>query len=133
VRGGAIPLLAWGTLLLVLYAGNWIWEGKLVPALETSFAIVVIYAGGVILWLSRREAIKRGPPPAQAKVEALPTISVAATVAGLSVGTFLFGLVWTTFLIAFGAGVLCLSLGRIALEVRAQQRSRSRLAEGGPE
>jgi hypothetical protein len=129
VRGGAIPLLVWGTLLLALYAINWIWEGKLVPTLETSFAIVVIYAGGVILWLSRREAIRPGPPPADDEVEALPTISVAATVAGLSVGTILFGLVWTTFLTAFGAGMLCLSLVRIVLDVRAQRRSRSRLAE----
>ena len=26
MRGGAIPVLAWGTLLLVLFVGNWIWD-----------------------------------------------------------------------------------------------------------
>ncbi len=33
MRGGAIPVLAWGTLLLVLFVGNWIWDNRLINPL----------------------------------------------------------------------------------------------------
>ncbi|MBV8955145.1 MAG: hypothetical protein JO179_13490 [Solirubrobacterales bacterium] len=124
MRGGAIPLLAWGTLLLVLYAGHWIWDAKPVASIETAVAMLIIYAGGVALWLARRESIRRGPPPARPKVEAAPSMSLGAAVAGLSVGTILFGLAWAQFLVYFGAGVLLLSLGRVWVELRAEHASR---------
>ena len=42
MRGGALPLLFWGTLLLVLLAMNWIWEGRLIQVGPTAFALVVL-------------------------------------------------------------------------------------------
>ena len=43
----------------------------------------------------------------------------------------LFGIVWAGFLIYFGAGVLVLSLGRLALELRAQRKSRREVLRRG--
>jgi hypothetical protein len=121
LRGGAIPLLAWGTLLLVLYIGHWIWDAKPV--------MLIVYAAGVGLWLARRESIRRGPPPARPEVEAAPSMSVGAALAGLSLGTILFGLAWAQFLVFFGAGMLLLSLGRVWIELRAERASRRAVLE----
>jgi hypothetical protein len=121
VRGGAIPLLAWATLLLVLYVGNWIWDGHGVNPIQAGVATLVIYLIGVALILARREAIRRGPPAPRPEPEAVPELSVAAVVAGLSVACVLFGLVWSTFLVYFGAAVLLLALGRIAVELYEQR------------
>ena len=129
MRGGAIPLLAWGTLLLVLYVGNWIWEGRPVEVGVTLLAVGVVYAGAGLLWLLRREAIKRGPPPADPEPEPLPTASLASVSAGLSVGMILFGLAWAQFLILFGLATLIASLGRLSLEVRAERRDRERVRQ----
>jgi uncharacterized iron-regulated membrane protein len=126
MRGGAIPLLAWGTLLLVLFIGNWIWDAKPVNAATAAFAAIVIYAFGLLLWLARRESIRRGPPEPRADPEEVPGHSLAAVLAGLSVAAVLFGLVWANFLVYFGAAVLLGSLGRLALELRAERQSRRR-------
>ncbi len=124
MRGGAIPLAIWGTLLLVLFIGNWIWDAKPVNAATAAFAALVIYLGALLLWLARRDAIKRGPPEPSAAPEAVPQGSLAAAGAGLAVGAILFGLAWANFLVYFGAAMLVLSLGRLALEVRAERESR---------
>jgi uncharacterized iron-regulated membrane protein len=124
MRGGAIPLLAWGTILLVLAIGNWIWNGKPVGSGAASAAVVIIYAFGVIVWLSRREAIRRGPPEARPDLDSVPQASLAAAGVGVSLGCILFGIAWARFLVIFGIGVLVLSIGRLVLEVRAERRSR---------
>jgi uncharacterized iron-regulated membrane protein len=130
VRGGSIPLLAWGTLLLVLFIINWIWNARAVSAATAAFAALVIYAFAVLLWLSRRESVRRGPPPARSEPENVPEHSLAAAMAGLSVAAILFGLVWANFLVYFGAAVLAASLGRLALELRAERQSRRRVDPG---
>jgi hypothetical protein len=117
-------MLAWAAVLLVLYATNWIWEGaQPVQIYTTVFAIVVITAGGVWQWLARREAIRKGAPHAERDPDALPEASLGAVGAGVSVGIILYGFAWAHFLVYFGAGLLVLSLGRLALELRAQRRS----------
>lgn len=126
MRGGAIPVLAWATLLLVLFIANWIWDDKPVNAATAAFAAVVIYIWGVVLWLRRREAIRRGPPEPASDTEAIPDASAAAMLIGLSVACILFGVVWAKFLVFFGAGMLLLSLGRLAQELRAERVSRDR-------
>jgi hypothetical protein len=132
VRGGAIPLLAWGTLLVVLLAINWIWTGDAIQVGLFALAAVAVYAGGGLLALTRREALRRGPPPLTSDPEALPEASLAAVLAGLSVACILFGVVWAGFLVYFGGGVLLLSLGRLALELRSERESlRSYLRERG--
>jgi hypothetical protein len=129
MRGGAIPLLAWGTLLLVLFIGNWIWDAKPVNAATAAFAAIVIYAGGALLWLARRESIRRGPPAPSLEPQGLPQMSLGATLAGLSVGAILFGLAWAQFLVYFGAAMLAISLGRLWLELRAERASRRQQLE----
>lgn len=130
MRGGAIPVLSWATLLVVLYIGNWIWDEKQVNPFVAAFAVVVIFAWGLLLWLRCRQAIEPGPPPPERGPEAEPDASVAAMLIGLSIAAILFGIVWATFLIYFGAGLLLLSLGRLALELRAERATRERAAGG---
>ncbi|MDQ6842280.1 MAG: hypothetical protein M3025_07660 [Actinomycetota bacterium] len=130
MRGGGIPLLAWGTILLVLYAGNWVWEGRPIQVGTTVFAIVVIYGGAGLLWLARRESLRRGAPPAVPEVESVPTASVGAVLAALGLASILFGLVWALFFVYFGAGLLALALGRVATELRAERRTRKRIPGG---
>jgi hypothetical protein len=124
MRGGAIAPLAWGTLLLVLFIGNAVWNGRAISAAVAAFAAIVIYAIGLLLWLARRESIKRGPPPPRSEPEKVPEHSLAAALSGLSVAAILFGLVWANFLVYFGVATLVASLGRVALELRAERSSR---------
>lgn len=131
MRGGAIPILAWGTLLLVLCIGNWVWNDKPVNGAAATAAVVIVYGFGVALWLARRESIRRGPPDPPAGAEAVPQASVAAVAIGLSVGCALFGLAWSKFLLYFGLGMLVASLGRLALELRSERASRREALRGG--
>lgn len=127
MRGGAIPLVAWATILLVLFIGNWIWDAKPVNAAEAAFAAAIIYGFALVLWLARRESIRKGPPEAVDETEAVPQASLAAVLIGIAVGAILFGLAWSNFIVYFGFGLLALSLGRLALELRAERRSRREL------
>jgi hypothetical protein len=126
VRGGAIPLLAWASLLVVLLAINWIWTGDAVQVSSFGFAALAVYTGGALLVVIGREALRRGPPPAARDPEAIPQESLAAVIVGLSIACILFGIVWATFLVYFGAGVLVLSLGRVAIELYSERASRRR-------
>ena len=127
MRGGAIPILAWGTILLVLAIGNWVWNGKAVGSGAASAAVLIIYAFGVALWAARREAIRRGPPAPRAEEEAIPQASVAAMVIGLAAGCALFGLVWAKFLLYFGIAMFVLGVGRLIVERRAERATRRAL------
>ena len=124
MRGGAIPVLVWGTLLLVLFIGNWIWDAKAVNAAEAAAAAVIVYAVGVMLWLARRDAIRRGPPAPETEVDAVPQASLAAVLVAIAIASILFGLAWAKFLVYFGLGLLILSLGRLVIEWRAERMSR---------
>jgi hypothetical protein len=128
MRGGAIPLLAWGTILLVLAVGNWIWNDRSVGGAAATAAALIVYAFGAIVWLTRRESIRRGPPERDGEPEAVPQDSLASVVVGLSIGCILFGLTWAKFLVYFGAGMLALSLGRVVLERRAERATRARVS-----
>lgn len=131
MRGGAIPILAWGTILLVLAVGNWVWNGKPVGSGAASAAVVIIYGFGVTVWLLRREAIRRGPPEARTEVESVPQMSLAAVMLGLSVGCALFGLVWAKFLLYFGIAMFVVSLGRLVIELHAERATRRRVLGQG--
>jgi hypothetical protein len=124
MRGGAIPILAWGTLLLVLCIGNWVWDDKPVNGAAATAAVVIVYAFGIALWLARRESLRRGPPDPAPEPEAVPQASVAAVAIGLSVGCALFGLAWSKFLLYFGIGTLVASLGRLAVELHSERTTR---------
>ena len=131
MRGGAIPILAWGTILLVLAIGNWVWNSKPVGGAAASAAVVIIYGFGVAMWLARREAIRRGPPAASDEGEAIPQTSLSAMLIGLSVGCALFGLAWAKFLLYFGIAMFVLGVGRLFSELRAERASRRRTLAAG--
>ncbi|MBV9804457.1 MAG: hypothetical protein JO130_14750 [Solirubrobacterales bacterium] len=124
MRGGAIPVLAWGTILLVLAIGNWVWNGKPVGSGAASAAVVIIYGFGLALWRLRREAIRRGPPEPHTEIENVPSASLSAMLIGLAAGCALFGLAWAKFLLYFGIGLFVVAVGRMILELRAERATR---------
>lgn len=121
MRGGAIPLICWATLLAVLLAINWIWTGDAIQVGTFAYAALSIYTGALLLWLFSRAAIRPGPPAPPDDPEAVPDASLATVSVALSIACILFGLAWASFLIFFGAGVLVLSLGRLAVELHAER------------
>jgi hypothetical protein len=124
MRGGAIPILAWGVLLSVLTIGNAIWQGKWLPAGQFALAAVIIFAfGAFVIALSGRRALRKGPPATPTDPEVVPEASAAAAGAGLSLALLLFGIVFGGAVIYLGAGFLLLSLGRVVIELRAQRVS----------
>ena len=129
MRGGAIPILAWGTILLVLAVGNWVWNGKPVGSGAATAAVLIIYCFGVAVWLARREAIRRGPPEPRTENEVIPQASVAAMVIGLAAGCALFGLVWAKFLLYFGIAMFVVGVGRLIVERRAERVTRRQVME----
>lgn len=133
MRGGAIPLACWATLLAVLLAINWIWTGDAIQVGTFAYAALSIYTGALLLWLFSRAAIRPGPPEPTGDPEAVPDASLAAVGVALSIACILFGLAWATFLVFFGAGVLLLSLGRLAVELHAEHSLLRRVRrKGGP-
>jgi len=131
VRGGAIPILAWGTILLVLAIGNWVWNGRAVGGAVATAAVAIVYGFGVAVWLARREALRRGPPEAADEPEAIPQASLSAVLIGLSAGCALFGLAWAKFLLYFGIALFIAALGRLYLELRAERATRREFLGGG--
>ncbi|MBV9310480.1 MAG: hypothetical protein JOZ73_06600 [Solirubrobacterales bacterium] len=129
MRGGAIPLIAWGTLLLVLFIGNWIWDARGVNPAAAGLAALIIYLAALLLWIARRDSVRRGPPEPRQDPEALPEESLGAALAGFSLATILFGLVWGRFLVVFGVALLVASLARTVLEWRAERRTRHQAEE----
>jgi hypothetical protein len=127
MRGGSIPLLAWGTVLLTAYAINWIWEGRLIQFATTLTAVLIVYAGGVLLWLVRRESIRRGPPPPDTEVEPVPQASTGAVFTGLSAAAIVFGFAWSKFLVFGGVVTLVFSLGRVLVELYSEHENNERV------
>ena len=130
MRGGAIPYLVWGTLLVVFLVINWIWTGDSIQIATFGFAAFATYITGIAFIASRREAVRRGAPPPDPAARGVPTASLSAVGVGVSAAMILFGLAWAHFLIFFGGGLLLLSLGRLAVELRAELRTRRRLERG---
>lgn len=122
MRGGAIPVLAWGLLLTALVVMNAIWEGKWLPAGQFAFAAAVIFAFvAFFVAIIGRQALQKGPSRWRGVAEAVPESSAGALGVALSLSLLLFGFVFGSSLIYLGAGFLALSLGRLALEVRLQR------------
>jgi hypothetical protein len=129
MRGGALPLLAWATLLGLLLAGNWVWTGDAIEVGEFGLAVLIILLGAFALTGASRSALRRGapPPPPEGHFEAVPEISLAAALAPFGIASVLFGLAFGHFLIYFGCALFVLALARLAVELRASRRTRRRL------
>ena len=127
MRGGAIPLLAWGTLLLLLFIGNWIWDKSVVNQLAAAAAALIIYAtAAALIWRAGRRAVRRGPPEADPTPETVPQNSSGAAIAALAFASIVFGFTFSSFLVYFGAALMVIALGRIAVERQAQRRTLER-------
>jgi Na+/H+-translocating membrane pyrophosphatase len=123
VRGGAIPIFAWGTLLLVLMIINVIWTGSQIQAETFGYALVAVYGTALVLSIVRPEAVRRGAPEPDSSPEAKPQTSLAAMTLGIAIGAMMFGVVFGKFLVFIGGGIWLLAAGRLVVEVRAQRRS----------
>jgi chromate transport protein ChrA len=125
MRGGAIPLIVWGILLLILFAIGVVWEsqGRVIHAALTGFALVSIIVIVAALVAMDRRSLRRGPPELRREPEALPRISLAAAGIGVSIGVILYGLEFGHFLVFLGAGLLVLCAGRLGQELVWQARS----------
>src|SRR5437588_10104436 len=124
MRGGSIPLLAWGVLLAVLMTLCWIWTDAAIQVGTFAFAVAVVW-GGAALFAAEggRQALRRGAPPAVRRAQAIPTASLGAVLVAVAVGSILFGFAFGRFLVFFGAGLLVVSLGLIVYEVRGERRA----------
>ncbi len=123
MRGGSIPMLAWGTLLVLLLIMNWIWTGDAIQVGQFAFAVFVVYAFAVAFFVLHRDSVKRGAPEPTSDPLSVPELSLGAVGFGVAIATILFGFVWAHFLVYFGAGLAVLSLGRVAVEWRSERRS----------
>ena len=122
-----MPLI-WGGILVVLGAINAIWtSGNVMQGGTFLAAIGSVLAPGLLLVALSAEARHPGAPEPRTDVETVPSASLAALIAGLAFGCFVFGFAFGHFPIYFGAGLLIAALGRLALEVRAERRARRRL------
>jgi Na+/H+-translocating membrane pyrophosphatase len=131
VRGGAIPIFLWGTLLLILMVINVIWARSGIQAATFAYAIAAVYGTAFVLTILRRDSMRKGPPAREPAPEAIPRNSLAAMTLGIAIGTMMFGVVFGKFLVFIGGAVWLLAAGRLVVEVRAERRSLRR--DEGPE
>jgi hypothetical protein len=125
MRGGSIPLLAWGTLLAVLMAICWIWTGDAIQVGTFAFAVLVVWGSAALIAAEGgREALRRGMPREVRRAEAIPTASLGAVLVAVAVGSIVFGFAFGRFLVFFGGGLLVVSVGILLFEVRGQRRTR---------
>lgn len=129
MRGGALPVFIWSCLLALLLAGNWIWTGDGIQAAEFGLATVLIVASALALTLASRESIRRGPPerPERIRLQTVPDLCLGALLVPVGIAATLFGVAFGHFAIYFGVALLLLAWGRVAIELRAERRTRERM------
>lgn len=130
MRGGALAPLIWALLLAALAITNAIWTtGNVIQGGMFAAAVGAVVALAILLIALSPQARRKGAPEPEGRPEAIPSGSLAAMIAGLSLGCFAFGFAFGRFPIYFGVGLLIASLGRLALEHRAQRRATRRWLE----
>ena len=127
MRGGAIPPLVWGTLILIALILNLIWEGAQLRVGLFAYTVLIIYVGALVLFLLYRPAARKGEPEYESQPDPLPRLSLSAAGAGISIGLIVFGLVFGKFLIYLGGALLLAAGARLARELRAQRRTLRRV------
>jgi uncharacterized iron-regulated membrane protein len=128
MRGGAIPLIAWGVLNLVLLIIAGIWEGDGIynggiHMGLAGYTVLAMWLGGLVLLLQRRHAIHKGPPEYERDIDALPRVSFGAAGFGIACALAGFGIVFGKFLIYIGGALLIASVGQVVRELRWQRRT----------
>lgn len=122
MRGGALPLLCWALLLTVTGTLNAIWTGDLIQTGTFAAAVFAILTTAIVLIVRSPEAARKGEPARRTRPEPIPTTSAAAAFTAVGVGMLVFGFAFGHFPIYFGAGMIVVGLGRLAIELRAQRR-----------
>jgi hypothetical protein len=131
VRGGSLPLLVWGTLVLAALVGNWIWTDDWIQVATFGVAVLIIYGCAAVLAVrSRRESLRRGPPLPSTRAEALARFSPGAFLLALGFASLMFGFVFGRFFVYFGGGLMVVGAGLIAIERRGERRMGRRWTGG---
>jgi hypothetical protein len=129
MRGGAWPLLIFGSLLVIFGIGNRIWTGDDVQSATYAFAAAASYlTAAAVSVVGRGEPARRGAPPETEVTRAIPAGSAGAVVASLGAGTLGLGFVFGKFLVFGGGGLLALGVVLLVRELRAQRRAVRRVA-----
>ena len=132
MRGGAIPLLVWGTVLAVLLAMNWVWTGDLIQVASFAFAVASVVGWVLALVLLRPgEALRRGSPGRSGEPQAVPSASYGSVLLAVGASSIVFGFAFGTFPLYFGAGVMVIAAGLVARELHAERRARKHWRERG--
>lgn len=131
MRGGAIPLMVWGTLVAVLLALNWVWTGDAIQVASFGFTVATVVVWVVVLGLRRprREAVRRGPPAAPKGPEAVTMASYGSVLLAVGAASIVFGFAFGHFPIYFGIGLVVIAAGVIVREQRAQRSAARRARE----
>jgi cobalamin synthase len=133
VRGGSVPLLLESLLLAVMLAMNWIWTSDMIQVATFAFAVMVLAASAIALAVaSKGESVRRGPPRPEASIQTQPQSSLGAVLAAIALAATIFGLAFGRFLVFFGSGLFVASLGRLAVEQRAQRSARGEVEREEP-
>jgi hypothetical protein len=125
MRGGAIPLLVWALLNLILLVIDWIWQGTQIGVALTGYTVLIVNLFAFVYWLMNRAAVRKGEPTHDGEPQALPRISLPAALIGISVGVILYGVVFGKFMVFIGIALLALALGGVGRELIWQQRTLS--------
>jgi hypothetical protein len=132
MRGGAIPLIVWGTINLILVAIDWVWEGTTgspsfhVNLAITAYLLLAVFVPAIVYVLVHREAGRKGPPGHERGLHAMPRISLASAGLAVAAGLIAYGVVFGKFLVFIGLGLLIAAAGRLGRELVAQQRTLNR-------
>jgi hypothetical protein len=123
MRGGSLVMVVWALLNLILLIGDWIWQGTQIGVAMTGYTVLLIDGLALIWWASNRESLRRGPPDHDPTPQPVPRASLGSALIGFSIVVILYGVVFGKFLVFMGAGLLVVSLGRVARELIWQQRT----------
>jgi hypothetical protein len=125
MKGGAIPLAIWATLIAGLFAAHWLWTGDTLQNGAFGFALGLIVACGTLAVLHDRDAIRPGPPEPDVDPQTLPSASLGAVVIAAAVVACGFGLVFGAFLVFISAGILAGGIVILARELAGERRART--------
>lgn len=123
MRGGALPVLGWVSLLALAGILNAVWTGDAIQSATFGAAVLAITLTGLALILRSPQATRRGEPDRTSRPEAIPVASLSVAAIAIGLGVLAFGIVFGTFPILLGAGIIVAGLGRLAIERHAQHRA----------
>lgn len=132
MRGGARPFIVWAAILAVFGTINAIWTGDGIQMAEYGASILFALVIPAILILRSRDALRGGEPTPPPGAQPAPTRSYGAALLALGFATALYGFAFGHFFVYFGLGLFAAAIGRLAIELHSQARSRRDLDQHPP-